>query len=128
MLPSDMDVSSRPEADRYNNKILVYNGALCLGKNDKVNTLESETPKYTPVPKASHKETLNNVESQKTLLQKKLLPIKTSKKSRVIIDHFDFVITVVQRLKWFPSIAAVAKKVSIMTSEIFSCLAKAACA
>ena len=53
MLPSNMNLKIKTETSGYNNKILVSDGKFSLGKNDKVNSLES------PVPKAaltSHKQ------------------------------------------------------------------------
>ena len=51
MLPSDMNLNIRLGTVRYNNKILIFNGTFCLGKNDKVNTLEFSKEG----PKLSHK-------------------------------------------------------------------------
>ena len=41
MLPSDMTLKIRPGTVRYNNKILVSDGKFILGKNEKVNSLET---------------------------------------------------------------------------------------
>ena len=60
MHPSDMNVNIRSGTVGYNDKIFVSDSGLNLGKSSKVNTLESETPKHTPVPKAAHKEVLTN--------------------------------------------------------------------
>ena len=47
MLPSDMNLNIRLGTVGYNNKILVSDGKLSLGKNDKVDTLELTTMKST---------------------------------------------------------------------------------
>ena len=41
MLPSDMNLKIRSGTVGYNNKILVSNGKFILGKNEKVNSLET---------------------------------------------------------------------------------------
>ena len=41
MLPSDMTLKIRPGTVGYNNKILVSDGKFILGKNEKVNSLET---------------------------------------------------------------------------------------
>ena len=41
MLPSDMELKLKTGTLRYNNKILVSNGNFILGKNEKVNSLET---------------------------------------------------------------------------------------
>ena len=41
MLPSDMTLKIRPGTVGYNNKILVSEGKFILGKNEKVNSLET---------------------------------------------------------------------------------------
>ena len=41
MLPSDMTLKIRPGTVRYNNKILVSDKKFILGKNEKVNSLET---------------------------------------------------------------------------------------
>ena len=61
MLPSDMNI--RSGTVRYNNKILVSNSGFSLGKNDMINSSESEN---SPVPKVA----LTKVKSHKNLLQK----------------------------------------------------------
>ena len=40
MLPDDMNLNIRSGTVEYNNKILVSDGTLSLGKNDKVNTFQ----------------------------------------------------------------------------------------
>ena len=61
MLPSDMNLKIRSGTVRYNDKILVSDKKFSLGKNDKVNSLESENP---PVPTAAHKEVLTSHQKQ----------------------------------------------------------------
>ena len=41
MLPSDMKLKIKTGTVRYNNKILVSDGKFILGKNEKVNSLET---------------------------------------------------------------------------------------
>ena len=41
MLPSDLKLKIQTATVRYNNKILVSNGNFILGKNEKVNSLET---------------------------------------------------------------------------------------
>ena len=41
MVPSDMNLKIRSRTVGYNNKILVLNGKFILGKNEKVNSLET---------------------------------------------------------------------------------------
>ena len=45
MLPSNMKLKIKTGTVRYNNKILVSNGNFILGKNEKVNSLETPTIK-----------------------------------------------------------------------------------
>ena len=53
MLPSDMNLKIRPGTAGYNNKILVSDKKFILGKNEKVNSLE------TPAIK-THKDSKTN--------------------------------------------------------------------
>ena len=46
-LPSDMNLKIKTGTGGYNNKILVSDGKFSLGKNDKVNALESTAIKST---------------------------------------------------------------------------------
>ena len=41
MLPSDMELRIKTDTVRYNNKILTSDGNFSLGKNEKVNSLET---------------------------------------------------------------------------------------
>ena len=52
MFPSDMNLNIKPGTVKYSNKILVSDSRFSLGKNDKVNTLESTVS----TPEISHKE------------------------------------------------------------------------
>ena len=45
MIPSDMNLKIRSGTVRYNNKILVSDEKFILGKNEKVNSLESAAMK-----------------------------------------------------------------------------------
>ena len=45
LLPSDMNLNIRSGTARYNNKILISNGKFSLGKNEKVNSLETPAMK-----------------------------------------------------------------------------------
>ena len=45
MLPSNMTLKIKTGTVGYNNKILVFNGNFSLGKNDKVNSLETPVMK-----------------------------------------------------------------------------------
>ena len=82
MLPSDMTLKSRPGTVGYNNKILVSNEKFILGKNEKVNSLETpaiknhktnslETPtiknhKTNPLETPAKKSTQTAVNSERT--------------------------------------------------------------
>ena len=68
MLPSDMTLKIRPGTVGYNNKILVSNEKFILGKNEKVNSLE------TPAIK-NHK--TNSLETP-TIKSHKTNPLETS--------------------------------------------------
>ena len=67
MLPSDITLKIRPGTVRYNNKILVSNEKFILGKNEKVNSLE------TPAIK-NHK--TNSLETP-TIINHKTNPLET---------------------------------------------------
>ena len=45
MLPSEMDLKIRMGTVGYNNKILISDGKFILGKNEKVNSLETAAMK-----------------------------------------------------------------------------------
>ena len=45
MLPSDMELKIKTGTVGYNNKILVSDGKFILGKNEKVNSLETASMK-----------------------------------------------------------------------------------
>ena len=97
MLPSDMALKIRPGTVRYNNKILVSNEKFILGKNEKVNSLETpaiknhktnslETPtiknhKTNPLETPAMKSTQTAVNSERTadLEQKRLSLMKMRK-------------------------------------------------
>ena len=49
MLPSDMNLNIRSGTVRYNNKILISDEKFSLGKNEKVNSLETAPMKHTQI-------------------------------------------------------------------------------
>ena len=75
MLPSDMHLKIRSGTVGYNNKILVSDGKFILGKNAKVNSLETAAMK-------SHKDS-NHVNqtavTHKDLEKSRLLPTRKRK-------------------------------------------------
>ena len=82
MLPSDLKLKIKTGTVRYNNKILISNGNFILGKNEKVNSLETpaiknhktnslETPtikthKTNPLETPAMKSTQTAVNSERT--------------------------------------------------------------
>ena len=64
MLPSDINLNIRSGVVAYNNKILISDSQLVLGKNDKVNTLE--------LAKINHKVLLKPTITHKNLEQKRI--------------------------------------------------------
>ena len=65
MLPGNMDLKIRSGTVGYNNKILVSDEKLTLGKNEKVNSLEVLSAWQAPTPAIkSHKD--SNVAKQTT--------------------------------------------------------------
>ena len=83
LLPSDMTLKIRPGTARYNNKILVSDRKFILGKNEKVNSLEtpaishkdSNLVKQTAV---THRDSETAV-THKDLEKSQLLPTKKRK-------------------------------------------------
>ena len=75
MIPSNMELRIRSGTVGYNNKILVSDGKFNLGKNEKVNSLES--------PAISHKDSKPTAESETAVTHKDLesrpLTTKTKK-------------------------------------------------
>ena len=73
MLPSNMNLNIVSGTMGYNNKILISDGTLSLGKNDKINTLElgkeGDKPKISP-------KVLAQPSLMKTQHRKKLSPTK----------------------------------------------------
>ena len=70
MLPSNMKLKIRPGTVEYNNKILVSNEKFILGKNEKVNSLETPTiknHKTNPLETPAMKSTQTAVNSKKQL-------------------------------------------------------------
>ena len=102
MLPSDMTLKIRPGTVGYNNKILVSNGNFILGKNEKVNSLETpaiknhktnslETPtikthKTNPLETPTMKSTQTVVNSERTadLEQKTIISHEDEKVALVL--------------------------------------------
>ena len=73
MLPSDMNLKIRSGTVGYNNKILVSDGKFSLGKNEKVNSLETPAMK-SPQTAATHRES-NEVQAHApTISHKKQEP------------------------------------------------------
>ena len=56
MLPSDMNLNIRSRTVGYNNKILVSDGKFSLGKNQKVNALETPAMKSHAQTAATHRD------------------------------------------------------------------------
>ena len=65
MIPSDMNLKIRSGTIRYNNKILVSDGKFILGKNEKVNSLE------TPAIKNHKTNSLETMKSTQTAARPK---------------------------------------------------------
>ena len=102
MLPSDMTLKIRPGTVGYNNKILVCNEKFILGKNEKVNSLETpaiknhktnslETPtikshKTNPLETHAMKSTQTAVNSERTadLEQKRIISHEDEKVALVL--------------------------------------------
>ena len=53
MLPSDINLNIKSETARHNDKILVSNSGVSLGKNDMVNSSESKEPPCQSCPQRS---------------------------------------------------------------------------
>ena len=96
MLPSNMELKIKTGTVRYNNKILVSDGKFILGKNEKVNSLETATMK-------SHKD--SNLVKQTAV---------THKDSETAVTHKD--------LEKKPTITHKEKKIALILSltEIFT--------
>ena len=62
MLSSDMNLNIRSETVGYNNKILVSDSRFSLGKNEKVNSLE--TPAMKSLTMESHKNSAHSTTTQ----------------------------------------------------------------
>ena len=102
MLPSDLKLRIKTGAVGYNNKILVSNGNFILGKNEKVNSLETpaiknhktnslETPtikshKTNPLETPTMKSTQTAVNSERTadLEQKTIISHEDEKVALVL--------------------------------------------
>ena len=78
MLPGDMTLKIRPGTVGYNNKILVSDEKFILGKNEKVNSLE------TPVMK-SHKG--SNIVTQTAVTHKDSEKTAVTQKQKTTITH-----------------------------------------
>ena len=69
MLPSDLKLKIKTGTVGYNNKILVSNGNFILGKNEKVNSLETpaiKNHKTNPLETPTMKSTQTAVNSERT--------------------------------------------------------------
>ena len=99
MLPSNMKLKIRPGTVRYNNKILVSNEKFILGKNEKVNSLETSTiknHKTNPLEIPAMKSTQTAVNSKRT----------ADLEQKTIISHEDEKVALVLSLtgiftRWF---------------------------
>ena len=69
VLPRDMNLKIRSGTVRYNYKILISDGKFSLGKNDKVNSLETPAMK-SPQTAASHRDS-NDMLAQKLTINHK---------------------------------------------------------
>ena len=74
MLPSDMELRIKTGTVGYNNKILVSDGKFILGKNDKVNSLETPAIKTNSLetPAISHKDSKLTADSETAVTHKDL--------------------------------------------------------
>ena len=106
MIPSDMNLKIRLGTVRYNNKILVSAGKFILGKNEKVNSLETsaiknhktnplETPtikshKTNPLETPAMKSTQTAVNSERT----------ADLEQKTIISHEDEKVAVSSSFNW----------------------------
>ena len=70
MLPSDVNLKIRSGTVGYNNKILVSDGKFRLGKNNKVNSLETPAMKSHTQTAATHKNLEQTALTHKDLEQK----------------------------------------------------------
>ena len=103
MLPSDMTLKIRPETVEYNNKILVSDAKFILGKNEKVNSLETpavknhitnslETPtiknhKTNPLETPAIKSTQTAVNSERTAdLEQKMIISHEDEKVALVLS------------------------------------------
>ena len=79
MLPSDMELRIKTGTVRYNNKILVSDEKFILGKNEKVNSLE--TPAISHKDSNLVKQTADSktAVTHKDLEKSRLLPMKKRK-------------------------------------------------
>ena len=89
MLPSNMNLKIKTGTVRYNNKILVSNGKFILGKNEKVNSLETVAIKNhktnsleTPAMKST--QTMVNSERTADLEQKTIISQEDEKVALVL--------------------------------------------
>ena len=70
MLPSDKNLKIKSGTVRYNNKILVFDGKFSLGKNDKVNSLETSAMKSHTQTAVTHKSLEQTASTHKDSEQK----------------------------------------------------------
>ena len=112
MLPSDMTLKIRPGTVGYNNKILVSDEKFILGKNEKVNSLETPAIKShktnsleTPATK-SHKTTSLETPAMKSIQTAVNSERTADLEQKTIISHEDEKVALVLSLtviftKWF---------------------------
>ena len=89
MLPSNLKLKIKTGTVGYNNKNLVSNGNFILGKNEKVNSLETPTSKnhkINPLETPAMKSTQTAVNSERTadLKQKTIISHKDEKVALVL--------------------------------------------
>ena len=66
MLPSNMDLKIKTGTVGYNNKILISDGKFILGKNEKVNSLETPANKTNSLEAPAMKSIQTAVNSERT--------------------------------------------------------------
>ena len=79
MLPSDMNLNVRSGTVGYNNKILVSDGKFSMGKNDKVNSLETPTIKSHTQTVVTHRDSEKTAVTHRDLEQKTTTTLEEEK-------------------------------------------------
>ena len=90
MLPSDMTLKVRPGTVGYNNKILISDEKFILGKNEKVNSLETpaiKSHKTNPLETPAMKSTQTAVNSERTAdLEQKMIISHEDEKVALVLS------------------------------------------